>query len=120
MALNDVVDLSLRVWNAGRRVVWSPEVVLTHHRGASRGSGRWLADVERFRQRWEPLLRSGDPFFNPNLKVVPEHEIADAPPDVDQLRRLLDRSPGRPPWRPTPTSMPVKRPPVPALALTRS
>ncbi len=117
MALNDV-DLSLRVWNAGRRVVWTPEVVLTHHRGASRGSDRWLADVERFKQRWEPLLRSGDPFFNPNLKVVPEHEIADAPPDLEQLRRSLERSPGRPPWRPTPTSTPVARPPVPAL--TRS
>ncbi|MEJ7656431.1 MAG: glycosyltransferase [Thermoleophilaceae bacterium] len=103
MALNDV-DLSLRVWSAGRRVVWTPEVVLTHHRGASRGSERWLADVERFRQRWEPLLRSGDPFFNPNLKIVPEHEIADAPPDVEQLRRSLERSPGMPPWRPTPTS----------------
>jgi GT2 family glycosyltransferase len=105
MALNDI-DLSLRVWSSGHRVVWTPEVVLTHHRGASRGNERWPADVERFRQRWEPLLRSGDPLFNPNLKVMPEHEIADAPLDVEQLRRSLERSPGMPPWRPTPTSAP--------------
>ena len=98
--LNDV-DLSLRVWNAGRRVVWTPEVVLTHHQRASRGSDPWPADVERFGQRWEPLLRCGDPFFNPNLKLVPEHEIADAPPDAEQLRRSLERSPGMPPWLPT-------------------
>ena len=111
--LNDV-DLSLRVWNSGRRVVWTPEVVLTHHRRASRGSDRWPGDVERFRKRWGPLLRSGDPFFNPNLKLRPEHEIADAPPDVEQLWRSLDRSPGTPPWRPAMLTTP--RPASPASA----
>jgi GT2 family glycosyltransferase len=113
MVLNDV-DLSLRVWNAGSRVVWTPEVVLTHHRRASRGSDAWPGDVERFKQRWESLLRGGDPLFNPNLKVVPEHEIADAPPDVEQLRRSLERSPGVPPWRPTMLKTPAS--PAPALA----
>jgi hypothetical protein len=77
--------------------VWTPEVVLTHHRRASRGSEFWSSDHERFRQRWEPLLRSGDPFFNPNLRISPELEIADAPPDVEQLRRSLERWPGRRP-----------------------
>jgi len=115
MALNDV-DLSLRVWDAGRRVVWTPEVVLTHHRGASRGPERWPADVERFRQRWGPLLCSGDPFFNPNLKVMPEYEIADAPPDAEQLSRSLERSPGRPPWRPTMLTTPTGATPAPARA----
>ena len=113
--LNDV-DLSLRVWNAGRRVVWTPEVVLTHHRRASRGSDRWPGDGERFRQRWEPLLRSGDPFFNPNLKLKPEHEIADAPPDVEQLRRSLERSPGRPPWRSAMVTTAKPASPAPARA----
>jgi GT2 family glycosyltransferase len=119
MVLNDV-DLSLRVWNAGRRVVWTPEVVLTHHRRASRGSDPWPGDIERFRQRWESLLRSGDPFFNPNLKSEPQHEIADAPPDVEQLRRSLQRSPGVPPWRPVPAPTPVARALVPARAPARS
>jgi len=113
--LNDV-DLSLRVWNAGRRVVWTPEVVLTHHRRASRGSDRWPGDGERFRQRWEPLLRSGDPFFNPNLKLKPEHEIADAPLDVEQLRRSLERSPGMPPWRSAMVTTAKPASPAPARA----
>ncbi|MBA3422800.1 MAG: glycosyltransferase, partial [Thermoleophilaceae bacterium] len=119
MAFNDV-DLSLRVWNAGRRVVWTPEVVLTHHCRASRGDDPWPADLEQFKQRWEPLLRSGDPFFNPNLRLNPEHEIADAPPDVEQLRRSLQRSAGMPPWRPVPAPTPVARALVPARAPARS
>ncbi|HEV2773115.1 MAG TPA: glycosyltransferase [Thermoleophilaceae bacterium] len=106
MAFNDI-DLSLRVWNAGRRVVWTPEVILTHHCRASRGDAPWPADLERFQRRWEPLLRSGDPFFNPNLKISPEHEIADSAPDVEQLRRSLEHSPGRPPWRPTMVTTPT-------------
>jgi len=99
MELGDI-DLSLRIWHAGRRVVWTPEVVLTHHFRSSRGRAEWPADHERFSARWEDLLMRGDPFLNPSLSVTPEHEIRDGPPSLEGLRRSLGRSSGRPPWRP--------------------
>jgi GT2 family glycosyltransferase len=63
---NDV-DFCIRVAATGRRVLWTPRSRLIHHESRSRGSVPYLPDQTRLWDRWEPLLRAGDPYFNPNL-----------------------------------------------------
>lgn len=73
VAYNDV-DFCLRLREAGWRIVFTPEAVLTHLESASFGShsrGRsaeYAADVEEIRRRWRHRLRS-DPAHNPNLAL---------------------------------------------------
>ncbi|MBV9492522.1 MAG: DUF4214 domain-containing protein [Verrucomicrobia bacterium] len=73
VAYNDV-DLCLRLGDYGYRVVWTPFAELFHLESASRGKDDTLAkqelfrrEVEQMRRRWGSLLRSSDPFHNPNL-----------------------------------------------------
>ena len=63
---NDV-DFCLRLWESGRRVLWTPNSVLQHAEGRSRRGVDYLADEGRLWDRWGDLLRNGDPYFNPNL-----------------------------------------------------
>jgi GT2 family glycosyltransferase/2-polyprenyl-3-methyl-5-hydroxy-6-metoxy-1,4-benzoquinol methylase len=73
VAFNDV-DLCLRIREAGWRVVWTPNSVLTHYESVSRGHdldvrprafGDEVAYMER---RWGRVLRA-DPAYNPNLSL---------------------------------------------------
>lgn len=72
VGFNDT-DLSLRVWQAGYRVLYCGETYLLHHESASRGknfiSDPHPADSRRFREKWAALLARGDPFYNPNLRL---------------------------------------------------
>jgi GT2 family glycosyltransferase len=65
---NDV-DYCLKLWRAGYRVVFDPDVQMYHYESSSRITG----DVEprelnNLRNRWERVLRA-DPFYNPNLRL---------------------------------------------------
>ena len=62
------VDLCLKVRANGYRVVYNPFVRLYHLESATVGGrGVPTGDYTRSLARYEPLLRAGDPFFNPNL-----------------------------------------------------
>lgn len=72
VAFNDV-DFCLKLRVAGRRVVWTPAVVLTHRESASRGrdispqaSLRAARELQLLRERWRGALQD-DPFYNPNF-----------------------------------------------------
>ena len=63
---NDV-EICLRVWEHGMRVVYNPFARLTHLEGATRHGEVPFEDFHTSYPHYLPALRSGDPFFNPNL-----------------------------------------------------
>ncbi len=71
------VDLCLRVGDRGYRVIISPHARLVHHesytRGTSRGNDPHPEDSALFRLKWKPLLRAGDPFYNPGYSNEHTH-----------------------------------------------
>ena len=85
VAWNDV-DLCQRVRTAGLRVLWTPDAVLLHLEGETRGLdaddparlASFLADAARYRAAWGRAADE-DPFLNPNLAAT-DHELVLAPP----------------------------------------
>jgi len=59
------VDLCLRAIERGRRVVWTPHAVLTHHERSSLPMDVNRDDLELFAERWSSRYASGDPFYHP-------------------------------------------------------
>ena len=60
------VDLCLRVWEHGRRVVYTPYAKLWHL-GPAAATREWPArELDRLRARCGPILAAGDPFFHPH------------------------------------------------------
>ena len=77
---NDV-DFGLRAWEAGYRVIVTPDARLTHHESATRGtfvskqkSVRHLAERDAMVERWGDAL-SRDRFHNPNLAIDPHADL---------------------------------------------
>ena len=77
VAYNDV-DLCLKVYASGRRIVWCADFVAEHHESLSRGSdmrpdqeARFFREQQTMYERWgdKPFFRN-DPFFNPNFSRV--------------------------------------------------
>ncbi|MGI4744626.1 MAG: glycosyltransferase family 2 protein [Janthinobacterium lividum] len=77
VAYNDV-DLCLKVYESGHRVVWCAEFVAEHHESLSRGSdmrpdqeARFFREQQTMFERWgdKPFFRN-DPFFNSNFSRV--------------------------------------------------
>ena len=76
--LNDV-DFCLRGWVAGFRTVYEPAAELVHHESPSRGTAGGVGDIVRFLDRWEHLIREGDPYLNPHLtRADPSCRLASA------------------------------------------
>ena len=62
------VELGLRLWAVGYRVVYNPFVRLYHLESATHGGRSVPANDYRLSlARYESWLAQGDPFFNPNL-----------------------------------------------------
>jgi GT2 family glycosyltransferase len=87
VAFNDV-DLCLRIWERGYRVLWTPFAELYHREGVSRGkdtieSERFLREIRFMQERWgEQLLH--DPAYNPNLTLEREDFSLAFPPRVSK------------------------------------
>ena len=76
MALNDV-DFCLRARELGKLVVFQPDAQLYHYESKSRGlettpdkQERFQKEINRFLERYEGLLKKGDPYYNPNLSLM--------------------------------------------------
>ncbi len=66
------VDMCLRVGAHGYRVLFCPHAELVHHESFTRGKSTidpHPEDSAYFRSKWQELLQTGDPFFNPNLSL---------------------------------------------------
>lgn len=75
VSLNDV-DFCLRIREAGYLNVFTPFAELYHYESASRGSDtegeraeRYNEESEHFRRKWQKILESGDPYYNPNFSL---------------------------------------------------
>ena len=71
VAYNDV-DLCLRIRERGYVIVYSPLTALYHHESASRGRLHPPEDEALCLRRWGSVIRSGDPYYNPNLTLERE------------------------------------------------
>lgn len=87
VAFNDV-DFCLRVRNEGYLIVYDPQVEAYHYESKSRGAedsaekvARFQTEIEFMRNRWENLLKQGDPNYNINFsRVRADYSLGD--PDV--------------------------------------
>lgn len=76
VAFNDV-DFCLRVRKKNRLIVYNPYACFYHYESKSRGKEttiskqkRFASEISLFIQRYENLLKSGDPFYNQNLTLL--------------------------------------------------
>jgi O-antigen biosynthesis protein len=73
---NDI-DLCLKIKGKGFLIVYTPYARLYHLESFSRGHldtpdkrSKTSQDVELFKDCWADLLKQGDPYYNPNLKLM--------------------------------------------------
>jgi len=64
------VELCLQVYDAGYRIVYTPDARLIHHESVTHRRRIPRADFERADIYWEKWLQQGDPYFNCNLSVL--------------------------------------------------
>ncbi len=81
VVLNDV-DLCLKIRDRGYHVVYTPDALLYHYEGSSRGRLHPPPDEKVFQERWRDFLDRGDPYYNPNLSYKHDDWRIDVdPPD---------------------------------------
>jgi ADP-heptose:LPS heptosyltransferase/GT2 family glycosyltransferase len=83
--VNNDVDLCLRLWRAGLRVVYTPHATLIHHEMASRSALKDEFDERAFAATWRHAFGLGDPFFHPRLS----REDSDYAPEPEPTRALV-------------------------------
>ncbi len=85
LAFNDV-DLCLKIYKKGYRIIWTPYAELYHYESYSRGYDISKEKKLKFEQestycekKWKYLFKNGDPYFSPNLSLkYTEFVIKDA------------------------------------------
>ncbi len=98
--VNNDLDFCLKVWRAGRRVVYTPHATLIHHEAASRAGMDDTYDETAFSAAWRLTFALGDPFLNPQLSREDEDYTTEPEPtraiitsgprlERDQVRRIL-------------------------------
>lgn len=75
VAFNDI-DFCMKVRAAGKLIVYNPRAELYHYESKSRGLENTQEKIERFNRevaqfldRWGDQVKSGDPYYNPNLSL---------------------------------------------------
>jgi GT2 family glycosyltransferase len=63
------VDLCLKIRRLGKRIIFTPHAKLVHHESISRGRYYDFVDRNLLLDYWEPLIKAGDPYYNPNFDV---------------------------------------------------
>lgn len=79
VAFNDV-DLCMKIRESGHLIVFTPFAEAYHHESKSRGFEdtpekvkRFNREIDRFHEKWGPVLKAGDPYYNPNLTLTHEN-----------------------------------------------
>jgi GT2 family glycosyltransferase len=100
VALNDI-DFCLKVHKAGYYNVVTPYAQLYHFESKSRGYEdseekvmRYHREIFRLIDRWEELMRAGDPFYNPNLTLMGMDyglKRASEPDYIDFYKKLKEK-----------------------------
>lgn len=94
LAYNDV-DLCLKMFQSGQRIVFVPNALLYHHESKSRKDTFHLNEMVDFKAKYRTFK---DPYYNPNLSLIQQFEIDPANTfgykiPEDDLPRLLAISP---------------------------
>jgi GT2 family glycosyltransferase len=78
MTFSDV-DLCMRIREKGYLLIWTPYAELYHRELSTRGDDRTPenrersdADARLFIDKWNLVLKSGDPYYNRNLSLDSE------------------------------------------------
>ena len=80
--VNNDLDLCLRVWRMGKRVVYTPHTRLIHHETPTRGEFGDSLDEADFDTAWRSTFALGDPFLHPRLS----RDENDYAPDLEPTR----------------------------------
>ncbi len=83
--VNNDLDLCLRTWRAGLRVVYTPHATLIHREMASRGELKDSFDEAGFDKTWRNAFALGDPFFHPRLS----RDTGDYAPEPEPARVIV-------------------------------
>ena len=83
--VNNDIDMCLKLWRKGWRVVYTPHATLIHHEMASRAELRDEFDESGFASAWRNTFALGDPFFHPRLSF----DDADYAPDPEPARVIV-------------------------------
>lgn len=102
---NDV-DFCLRLWEAGRRVIFTPHVHARHDESMSRGrergtpaERRMQRELDALRLRWRDALRN-DPFYHPlySIDTLPYRALSTAHRAPAPRRSTVARGADLPGW----------------------
>jgi GT2 family glycosyltransferase len=94
IGFNDT-DLCLRIADAGYKILYDGYTILYHYESATRSQTKQVfhpSDTKRMTQRWQQILRDGDPFYNPNLSLRTQDHV----PREDPNCRITYRPRARP------------------------
>ncbi len=69
VGFNDI-DLCMRIREKGYRIIYTPYAVLYHYESVTRGKAKVSDDWNRFEERWDFMMKQGDPFYNLNLSTA--------------------------------------------------
>jgi ADP-heptose:LPS heptosyltransferase/GT2 family glycosyltransferase len=87
--INNDLDFSLRVHEAGLRTVYTPHATLIHHELASRAKMKDVYDLDHFNGRWRMRFAAGDPFYNSGLS----QQADDYRPNDEPAREVFSGHP---------------------------
>ncbi|MFV2045453.1 MAG: glycosyltransferase family 2 protein, partial [Anaerolineales bacterium] len=93
LAFSDV-ELCVRIWKRGHRVVYNPFVRLRHYEGQSRGFYIPAEDILLGLEQLQDLVRVGDPYFNPSLSYevrIPSIALGGEESREARLTRLVEQ-----------------------------
>ena len=75
VAFNDI-DLCMQVRSMNEKIVFTPYAELYHYESKSRGyettpekEKRFQEEIALFQDRWQGILREGDPYYNKNFPL---------------------------------------------------
>ncbi|MDE3177314.1 MAG: glycosyltransferase [Pseudomonadota bacterium] len=85
VVVNNDIDMCLKLWRDGWRVVYTPHATLIHHEMASRAGLPDSFDERGFAAAWRNAFALGDPFFHPGLSL----DDGDYAPDPEPARAIV-------------------------------
>ena len=95
VAFNDV-DFCLKVRNAGYLIVFEPDVKLYHYESKTRGNdttpekkSRFDYEVSFMLNKWNSIIKNGDPYYNPNLTLVRSNLSIKLPGEESPVEALV-------------------------------
>ena len=75
VAFNDI-DLCMKIRQKNYLIVFTPYAEMYHYESKSRGQedtpekvARFSGEIQRFFDKWKPVIDAGDPYYNPNLTL---------------------------------------------------